>query len=239
MSGHRNPHVNPHVLLVEDEESFVQALTVGLRHEGMDISVARDGKEALDIFDEITHDIVLLDIMLPNLGGIDVCREMRRRSNVPILMVTAKSEEVDTVVGLEIGADDYITKPYRLRELVARIRAQLRRRNSASAPTTAPKPIVQNDLELDPVRHEVRLRGRQIALPLKEFDLLWLLMSHAGQLLTREKLISNVWGQDYVGDTKTLDVHVKRLRAKIEDNPSSPARIVTIRGLGYKFQQTK
>lgn len=229
---------NPHVLLVEDEESFVQALTVGLRHEKMEVSVARDGKEALDIFDEAKHDIVLLDIMLPSLTGIDVCREMRRRSDVPILMVTAKSEEVDAVVGLEIGADDYITKPYRLRELVARIRAQLRRHNSVvSAASESPKSIVQGDLELDPTRHEVKLRGKLISMPLKEFDLLWMLILHPGHLITREKLIRNVWGQDYVGDTKTLDVHIKRLRTKIEDNPSSPTKIITIRGLGYKFQQ--
>lgn len=229
---------NPHVLLVEDEESFVQALTVGLRHEKMEVSVARDGKEALDIFDESKHDIVLLDIMLPSLTGIDVCREMRRRSDVPILMVTAKGEEVDAVVGLEIGADDYITKPYRLRELVARIRAQLRRRNSTvSAAPEAGQAMTQGDLELNPSRHEVKLRGQLIKMPLKEFDLLWMLISHPGQLLTREKLIRNVWGQDYVGDTKTLDVHIKRLRTKIEDNPSAPTKIITIRGLGYKFQQ--
>lgn len=239
---------HPHVLLVEDEESFVKALTVGLRREGMQVSVARDGRQALDVFDRDRHDIVLLDVMLPKLSGIDVCREMRRSCDVPILMVTAKNEEVDAVVGLEIGADDYIAKPYRLKELVARIRAHLRRRELAGAGAGAgpggnrgtkpsAQPITQGDLLLDPVRHEVSLRGEPIALTLKEFDLLWTLMLHGGQLLTRQRLINEVWGDDYVGDSKTLDVHIKRLRTKIEDDPSKPARIVTIRGLGYKFQQ--
>lgn len=225
----------PSILLVEDEESFIQALTVGLGHESMQVSVARDGKEALDIFDDVNPDIVLLDVMLPKLTGIDVCREIRRRSSVPIVMITAKSEEVDVVVGLEVGADDYISKPYRLRELVARIRAQLRRgaERPQDAVSTA---IVHGDLSLDPNRHEVFLRGEPVLMPLKEFDLLWVLMSNAGQLLTREKLMRQVWGDDYFGDTKTLDVHIKRLRSKIEDTPSKPARIVTIRGLGYKFK---
>ena len=225
----------PNILLVEDEESFIQALTVGLGRESMKVSVARDGKEALDIFDEVNPDIVLLDVMLPKLTGIDVCREIRRRSSVPIVMITAKSEEVDVVVGLEVGADDYISKPYRLRELVARIRAQLRR--GAERPqevlSTA---IVHGDLSLDPNRHEVFLRGEPVPMPLKEFDLLWVFMSNAGQLVTREKLMRQVWGNDYFGDTKTLDVHIKRLRNKIEDTPSKPTRIVTIRGLGYKFK---
>ena len=227
------PH-QPNILLVEDEESFIQALTVGLGRESMKVSVARDGKEALDIFDDVNPDIVLLDVMLPKLTGIDVCREIRRRSSVPIVMITAKSEEVDVVVGLEVGADDYISKPYRLRELVARIRAQLRR--GAERPqdviSTA---IVQGELSLDPNRHEVLLHGEPVIMPLKEFDLLWVLMSNAGQLVTREKLMRQVWGNDYFGDTKTLDVHIKRLRSKIEDTPSKPARIKTIRGLGYKF----
>ena len=216
----------PNILLVEDEESFIQALTVGLGHESMKVSVARDGKEALDIFDDVNPDIVLLDVMLPKLTGIDVCREIRRRSSVPIVMITAKSEEV--------GADDYISKPYRLRELVARIRAQLRR--GAERPQeVVSTAIVHGDLSLDPNRHEVFLRGEPVLMPLKEFDLLWVLMSNAGQLLTREKLMRQVWGSDYFGDTKTLDVHIKRLRSKIEDTPSKPTRIVTIRGLGYKF----
>ena len=224
----------PNILLVEDEESFIQALTVGLGHESMKVSVARDGKEALDIFDDVNPDIVLLDVMLPKLTGIDVCREIRRRSSVPIVMITAKSEEVDVVVGLEVGADDYISKPYRLRELVARIRAQLRRgaeRPQEVVSTT----IVHGELSLDPNRHEIFLRGEPVLMPLKEFDLLWVLMSNAGQLLTREKLMRQVWGSDYFGDTKTLDVHIKRLRSKIEDTPSKPERIITIRGLGYKF----
>ena len=224
----------PNVLLVEDEESFIQALTVGLGHENMEVSVARDGKEALDIFDEVNPDIVLLDVMLPNLTGVDVCREIRRRSSVPIVMITAKTEEMDVVVGLEVGADDYISKPYRLRELVARIRAQLRRvaEHPQDLASTA---IVYGDLSLDPTRHEVFLRDKPVLLPLKEFDLLWVLMSNAGQLLTRERLMRQVWGDDYVGYSKTLDVHIKRLRSKIEDTPSAPKRIITIRGLGYKF----
>ena len=207
---------------------------MGLGHESMKVSVARDGKEALDIFDDVNPDIVLLDVMLPKLTGIDVCREIRRRSSVPIVMITAKSEEVDVVVGLEVGADDYISKPYRLRELVARIRAQLRR--GAERPQdVVSTAIVHGELSLDPNRHEVFLRGEPVLMPLKEFDLLWVLMSNAGQLLTRDKLMRQVWGSDYFGDTKTLDVHIKRLRSKIEDTPSKPERIVTIRGLGYKF----
>jgi len=224
------------VLVVEDEEAFVDALNVGLRREGFIVEIARDGAEALEKFDRVQPDLVLLDVMLPTISGVDVCREIRRRSKVPIIMVTARSSEIDTVVGLEVGADDYVTKPYRLRELVARMRAVLRRipdrddRDFESGDL-----LVVDDLEVDTESHEVRLRGELVSLPLKEFELLTLLMENAGRVLPRSTLIDRVWGADYVGDTKTLDVHVKRLRAKIEDDPSTPNRIVTIRGLGYKY----
>jgi len=230
---------SPKVLVVEDEESFVDALVVGLGREGFAVSVARDGAEALDAFDAVAPDLVLLDLMLPNVSGIDVCRTIRAKSAVPIIMVTAKSSEIDTVVGLEVGADDYVTKPYRMRELVARMRVALRR----GTPTTVASVIDDDDLayevgdvRLDPERHEVTIRGDLVALPLKEFELLEALLANAGRVLTRDVLISRVWGADYVGDTKTLDVHVKRLRNKVEEDPSRPTRIVTIRGLGYKFE---
>jgi two-component system response regulator RegX3 len=185
----------------------------------------------------VRPDLVLLDVMLPKVSGIDVCRELRRRSQVPIIMVTAKGSEIDTVVGLEVGADDYVTKPYRLRELVARMRAVLRRRASEAPATVLGGEAIQvGDVALDPERHEVVIRGEGVQLPLKEFELLELLLTNAGRVLTRETLIDRVWGTDYVGDTKTLDVHVKRLRAKVEADPSLPTRIVTIRGLGYKYE---
>ncbi|MGH9120932.1 MAG: response regulator [Acidimicrobiales bacterium] len=226
----------PTVLVVEDEESFVEALTVGLKREGFRVEVARDGAEGLARFEEVRPDIILLDVWLPRLSGIDVCRELRVRSRVPIIMVTAKSSEIDTVVGLEVGADDYVTKPYRLRELVARMRAVMRRAPASDEAEAGQDVIEVNDLRMDPDRHEVYLRGSLVILPLKEFELLELLMGNAGRVLTRETLIDRVWGPHYVGDTKTLDVHVKRLRAKIEDDPAHPARITTIRGLGYKFE---
>jgi two-component system response regulator RegX3 len=226
------------ILVVEDEDSFVDALTVGLAREGFRVQVARDGAEALDLFDVVKPDLVLLDVMLPKVSGIDVCRELRRRSTVPIIMVTAKASEIDTVVGLEVGADDYVSKPYRLRELVARMRAVLRRApGEAAAVDEGPvDAIVVGDVAIDPSRHEVVVRGEQVALPLKEFELLTLLLENAGRVLPREVLIDRVWGHDYVGDTKTLDVHVKRLRAKVEDDPAHPTRITTIRGLGYKYE---
>ncbi len=228
------------VLLVEDEEAFVDALTVGLRREGFDIEVARDGAEALDRFDEIAPDLVLLDVMLPTVSGVDVCRELRRRTDAPIILVTAKAAEIDTVVGLEVGADDYVTKPYRLRELVARMRAVLRRRqHTTELPLDDHDVIRLDDVELDTDSHEVRVRDQVVNLPLKEFELLSILMENAGRVLERSTLIDRVWGSDYVGDTKTLDVHVKRLRSKIEDDPSSPVRIVTIRGLGYKYATSR
>ena len=225
------------VLVVEDEDSFVDALTVGLQREGFRVIVARDGAQALDLFDAVQPNLVLLDVMLPKVSGIDVCRELRAKSKVPIIMVTAKGAEIDTVVGLEVGADDYVTKPYRLRELVARMRAVLRRAPGEVVAGPADLEALEvGDVSLDPARHEVRIRGTQVNLPLKEFELLSLLLENAGRVLTRETLIDRVWGLDYVGDTKTLDVHVKRLRAKVEDDPSAPERIITIRGLGYKYE---
>lgn len=227
------------VLVVEDEESFLDALRVGLGREGFAIDVARDGREALERFEAVTPDIVLLDVMLPRLSGIDVCREIRTKSDVPIIMVTAKGEEIDAVVGLEVGADDYVTKPYRFRELVARMRSVLRRAALDDAPADATNDqaaaVEVGDVRVDPRRHEVAVRGEPVDMPLKEFDLLTALISRAGRVMTRDQLIDDVWGSDYVGDTKTLDVHIKRLRDKIEEDPSNPSAIVTIRGLGYKF----
>lgn len=231
------------VLVVEDEESFIEALEIGLSREGFKVTVARDGAEALDIFDAVNPDLVLLDVMLPKVSGIDVCRELRSRSNVPIIMVTAKGSEIDTVVGLEVGADDYVTKPYRMRELVARMRAVLRRRPFDDAEPQAEIDLAETlrvgDVVLDSERHEVTVRGEVVQLPLKEFELLALLLLNAGRVLTRDTLIDRVWGSDYVGDTKTLDVHIKRLRSKVESDPANPVRIVTIRGLGYKFDVPK
>lgn len=229
------------VLVVEDEESFLEALRIGLGREGFAIDVARDGAEALERFEAVEPDIVLLDVMLPRISGIDVCREIRTKSDVPIIMVSAKGEEIDAVVGLEVGADDYVTKPYRFRELVARMRSVLRRVNPVDAPApveasdSTNTPIEIGNVRIDPGRHEVMVRDEPVDLPLKEFDLLFTLASSAGRVLTRDHLIDEVWGHDYVGDTKTLDVHIKRLRTKIEDDPSNPTAIVTIRGLGYKF----
>jgi two-component system response regulator RegX3 len=232
--------VSIRVLVVEDEASFADALTVGLEREGFRVTHVPDGVSALKVFAPGEFDLVLLDLMLPGLSGLDVCREIRSSSDVPIIMVTAKGEEVDTVVGLEVGADDYVAKPYRLRELVARMRAVVRRAESRDEPddSLAPRegPLRVGDVTLDPGRHEVTVRGASVALPLKEFELLELLLAHAGRVLTRDTLIDRVWGMDYVGDTKTLDVHVKRLRSKIEDDPHHPTRLVTIRGLGYKYE---
>lgn len=222
------------VLVVEDEESFSDALSFMLRREGYEVGVAADGAQALDEFDRHGADLVLLDLMLPGISGTEVCRTLRQKSTVPIIMVTAKDSEVDKVVGLELGADDYVTKPFSSRELVARIRAVLRRRGE-------PDDAVSSVLEEGPVRidvdrHLVVVRGSAVALPLKEFDLLEYLMRNKGRVLTRGQLIDRVWGADYVGDTKTLDVHVKRLRSKIESDPANPVRLVTVRGLGYKLE---
>jgi two-component system response regulator RegX3 len=228
------------VLVVEDEPSFVEALVVGLEREGFDVDIAVDGVAALEAFERQRPDLVLLDVMLPRLSGIDVCRRIREVSGVPIIMVTAKASEIDTVVGLEVGADDYVSKPYRLRELVARMRAALRRAAGVESDAAADGDVLEvGDVRLDAARHEVLVRGAEVTLPLKEFELLELLLENAGRVLTRDTLISRVWGADYVGDTKTLDVHVKRLRAKVEDDPANPTRIVTIRGLGYKFEKPR
>ena len=224
------------ILIVEDEESFVKALVVGLKREGFLVKVARDGAEALDTFDAVRPDLVLLDVMLPKVSGIDVCRVLRTKSRVPIIMVTAKGSEIDTVVGLEVGADDYVTKPYRLRELVARMRAVLRRAPRDEEVEVSGDALEVGDVVLNPERHEVFVRGDLVTLPLKEFELLEILLANAGRVLTRETLIDRVWGPNYFGDTKTLDVHIKRLRSKVEENPSSPRRITTIRGLGYKYE---
>jgi two-component system response regulator RegX3 len=231
----------PVVLVVEDEPSFVEALTIGLTREGFRVVSVGDGFDAVRRFDDVQPDLVLLDVMLPRMSGIDVCRQLRKKSHVPIIMVTAKGAEIDTVVGLEVGADDYITKPYRMREVVARMRAVLRRApsDSSAASELSPGSLAVGDVILDPDEHRVTIDGAEVALPLKEFELLHLLLANAGRVLPRETLIDRVWGSDYVGDTKTLDVHIKRLRAKVEPNPTTPTRIITYRGLGYKFDRAK
>jgi two-component system, OmpR family, response regulator RegX3 len=221
------------VLVVEDEESYSDALAYMLRKEGFDVAVANTGDAGLEEFERNGADIVLLDLMLPGIPGTEVCRRIRQTSNVPVIMVSAKDDEVDKVVGLELGADDYVTKPYAPRELVARIRAVLRRGGEVDlAPATLDAGPVRMDVE----RHTVSVRGEEVAMPLKEFELLELLLRNAGRVLTRGQLIDRVWGSDYVGDTKTLDVHVKRLRAKVESDPGNPVHLVTVRGLGYKFE---
>jgi two-component system response regulator RegX3 len=223
------------VLVVEDEESFSDALSYMLGREGFDAVVAATGPDALAEFDRGGADIVLLDLMLPGLSGTEVCRALRSRSNVPIIMLTAKDGEIDKVVGLELGADDYVTKPYSARELVARIRAVLRRR-SDSEPAAEGTVLEAGPVRMDVDRHVVSVDGAPVALPLKEFDLLEFLLRNAGRVLTRGQLIDRVWGADYVGDTKTLDVHVKRLRAKLEPDPATPKFLLTVRGLGYKLE---
>jgi two-component system response regulator RegX3 len=229
----------PTILVVDDEPSYRDALAVSLRREGFLVQVASDGFEALERFDTYRPELVLLDVMLPRMSGVDVCRELRARSRVPIIMVTARDAEIDTVVGLEVGADDYVTKPFRLRELVARIRAALRRAPRPETEDQAAEALEVGDVRLDPERHEVYVRGDAVQLALKEFDLLELLLANAGRVLTRDVLMDRVWGPSYVGDTKTLDVHIKRLRAKIETDPGSPTRITTIRGLGYRYEKPK
>jgi two-component system response regulator RegX3 len=222
------------ILVVEDEESYSDPLSYLLRREGYEVAVAETGPAALAQFDKNGADLVLLDLMLPGLSGVDVCRQLRQRSTVPIIMLTAKDSEIDKVVGLEIGADDYVTKPYSSRELLARIKAVLRR--LAEPEELIPATLEAGPVRMDVERHTVTVGGRATSLPLKEFELLEILLRNAGRVLTRMQLIDRVWGSDYVGDTKTLDVHVKRLRAKIEPDPANPRHIVTVRGLGYKFE---
>ena len=224
------------VLVVEDEESFSDALSYMLRREGFDAVVASTGPQALDEFDRQGADIVLLDLMLPVVPGTEVARRLRATSSVPIIMLTAKDAEVDIVVGLELGADDYVTKPYSTRELLARIRAVLRRRVEAVPGAASADVLASGTVRLDTGRHAVFVRGRETAMPLKEFELLELLLRNAGRVLTRGQLIDRVWGSDYFGDTKTLDVHIKRIRAKIEDDPGEPTMLLTVRGLGYRFE---
>jgi two-component system response regulator RegX3 len=222
------------VLVVEDEDSFSDPLSYMLRNEGFEVAVASTGPEALEEFDRHGADLVLLDLMLPGLPGTEVCRQLRNRSTVPVIMLTAKDSEIDKVVGLELGADDYVTKPFSSRELVARIRAVLRRHGQVEEPDDTA--LEAGPVRMDVERHTVSVTGRGVQLPLKEFELLEMLLRNAGRVLTRMQLIDRVWGADYVGDTKTLDVHVKRLRAKIEPDPALPRYLVTVRGLGYKFE---
>jgi two-component system response regulator RegX3 len=222
------------ILVVEDEASFSDALSYVLTKEGYEVVVADTGDGAIAIFDKGGADLVLLDLMLPGLSGTEVCRQLRSRSNVPIIMLTAKDTEVDKVVGLELGADDYVTKPYSKAELIARIKAVLRRQSDL--PESIDPILVAGPVRIDVERHQVNVNNESISLPLKEFELLEYLVRNSGRVLTRAQLIDRVWGSDYFGDTKTLDVHVKRLRAKIETDPANPVFIQTIRGLGYKFE---
>ncbi len=224
------------VLIVEDEESFADPLAFLLRKEGFTAAVAGTGQQALEEFDRNGADIVLLDLMLPGMSGTDVCKALRQRSTVPVIMVTARDSEIDKVVGLEIGADDYVTKPYSARELIARVRAVLRRGGESGDGELLPQVLAAGPVRMDVERHVVTVDGAEIPLPLKEFDLLEYLLRNVGRVLTRGQLIDRVWGADDVGDTKTLDVHVKRLRSKIEPDPASPRHLVTVRGLGYKFE---
>ncbi|WP_347041205.1 response regulator transcription factor [Brachybacterium nesterenkovii] len=226
------------ILIVEDEESFSDPLSYTLRKEGYEVAVADTGTDGLRIFTAHGADLVLLDLMLPGMSGTEVCREIRRTSSVPVIMLTAKDDEFDKVLGLELGADDYVTKPYSSRELLARIKAVLRRRQEAPEEADEAE-LGAAGITMDVERHVVTVRGEVVALPLKEFELLELLLRNVDRVLTRGQLIDRVWGSDYVGDTKTLDVHVKRLRAKIEVDPKNPVHLVTVRGLGYKFESAE
>ena len=228
------------ILVVDDEPSYRDALSVALQREGFAVDTAADGVEALERFEASRPALVLLDVMLPRMSGVDVCREIRATSRTPIIMVTAKNAEIDAVVGLEVGADDYVTKPFRLRELIARVRAALRRVPVEDLGATDRLDLLEvGDVRLDAARHEVFVRGEQVALPLKEFDLLELLLANAGRVLTRDVLIDRIWGPNYFGDTKTLDVHVKRLRSKLEEDPANPTRILTVRGVGYRYERPR
>ncbi|MBD7996155.1 response regulator transcription factor [Arthrobacter sp. Sa2CUA1] len=222
------------ILIVEDEESFSDPLSYLLEREGFDVAVVDNGADAVVEFDRSGADLVLLDLMLPGLPGTEVCRQLRQRSDVPIIMLTARDAEIDKVVGLELGADDYVTKPYSSRELLARVRAVLRRRSDAGDFNAAA--VQAGPVRMDVERHVVSVDGQAVSMPLKEFELLEMLLRNSGRVMTRGQLIERVWGADYVGDTKTLDVHVKRLRAKLEPDPSAPRHLVTVRGLGYKFE---
>ena len=223
------------VLVVDDEPSYREGLQVALGAEGFIVDVAADGEEALSMFDALQPEIVLLDVMLPRLSGLDVCRRIRSYADTPVIMVSARRSEIDTVVGLEVGADDYVAKPYRVRELVARMRTVMRRSGAREVAAGSGAELTIGDVTVDRDRHEVTVGGEQARMPLKEFELLALLMENAGFVVTRQTLIDRVWGFDYVGNTKTLDVHIKRLRSRIESDPAEPERIVTIRGLGYKY----
>jgi len=239
MSKDRSPEKRVKVLVVEDEESFIDALTIGLTREGFEVSIARDGQEGLALFLAESFDIVLLDLMLPKMSGLDVCRAIRAGSDTPVIIVSAKGEEVDMVLMLEIGADDYVTKPYRLRELVARIRAVLRRREGRESAAESEEEIHLGLIRMDVDARRCFVKGEEIKLRKKEFALLKLLLENPGRVLTREVLIDRVWGSDYVGDTKTLDVHIKRLRTLIEDDPKSPKYITTVRGVGYRLETSR
>ncbi|WP_072690711.1 response regulator transcription factor [Rhodococcus marinonascens] len=225
------------VLIVEDEESLADPLAFLLRKEGFETTIVGDGPSALAEFDRAGADIVLLDLMLPGMSGTDVCRQLRSRSGVPVIMVTARDSEIDKVVGLELGADDYVTKPYSARELIARIRAVLRRGVDSELDVAQDSAVLEaGPVRMDVERHVVRVNGETVTMPLKEFELLEYLLRNSGRVLTRGQLIDRVWGADYVGDTKTLDVHVKRLRSKIEADSAKPERLITVRGLGYKLE---
>jgi two-component system response regulator RegX3 len=222
------------LLVIEDEPSISEPLAYMLRKEGFEVAVSETGPDGLEEFQRTGADLVLLDLMLPGLAGTEVCRTLRQSSTVPIIMLTARDSEVDKVVGLELGADDYVTKPFSHRELVARIRAVLRRRSEPDEPASSAMELGPVRMDVD--RHRVTVHGEPIQLPLKEFELLEVLLRNAGRVLTRQQLIDRVWGADYVGDTKTLDVHVKRLRSKLEAEPGAPKHLLTVRGLGYKFE---